>query len=170
MTWCCKAEPNLAEQARDKLWEKQLFTSSGTPMSWDLPLSSVHDFVMLLPAGPSTELWALACLQPVMVPAQMSDMCDSAALVTSPEGHYSYGPALATTPSGHADICAIWPCYPSVIIPDVLSHQVLVHGPLKGSCQWTCHLWATTLSLLVSALGWCESTILPCHLNLWRGA
>jgi len=63
---------------------------------------------MLIPAGPSSELWAVAWLQRMMVPAQMlrdgGHLCDNAALVTSPEGRYSQTSALATSASGHEDI------------------------------------------------------------------
>lgn len=126
--WWCKAEPNLAEQARDRLWENQLFPHSGAPFTWDLPLSCVP----WLCAAPALSFghW----LQPTMVPAQLHGVrhpCDSAALVTSPEGHYSHGPALATSPSGHADILlSLWD-YSSCAVPAAAGPQ-----PTQGSCQW----------------------------------
>lgn len=158
MTWCCKAEPNLAEQARDRLWEKQLSTSSGTPMNWDLPLSSVPWFS----DAPSScsQRWALGAGSPPAQDGASSDVSDIHVTV------------LPLSPAPRAIIAmgqhwSLWPCWYSAI-PLWLFQMSCPSGPWTtwGSCQWACHLWATTLSLFVSALG----PTFPCHLKLWRGA
>lgn len=127
---CCKAQSNLAGQARDRLCQKQqqLFTRSDPPPQTETcPSRLSKGSVMLAPAGPSSELWAVAWLQRLMVPARMvhgvGHPCDGAALVTSPEGCYSRVPLAMRTPR-----------YTSAMVSGVISRQTVPWFALPVGC------------------------------------
>lgn len=142
------------------------------PSTETCPSHLCRESVMLVPAGPTSELWAVPCLQCVVVPDRMlhsvGHPCDSAALVTSSEGRYSHVSVPTTSASAHDDI-------PLRLSNDFgmlpVRRWPMGHIRLMPWFALPCWVQLTMLNLLAPcpALGPGEAVMLACHLQFWRG-
>lgn len=157
--WCCKAQSNLAGQARDRLCQtqQQLFTRSDPPINGDLPLSSLQG-VSDARSSWSQQRASGSGLAPALDGAGSDGTrCRTSMWRCCP--CHQPGGLLQPCPSGREDtplhLCDGFRC-------DLPSDRAVV-------CI-ACRLWLTTLSTFVPcpALGPGEAMMLPCHLKLWR--